>query len=171
MRNTKRIGIVAALLAVGVLLGAGIAQAVVTSRVGTVSERQVFVTQNTAVLYTSTAYVTVGGSAVSVVVPAGTRRHVDARFTAESLCSGSAGYCSVRVVFRNSAGGVGELHPAQGTDFAFDSTGDMWEGHAIERSTTLGAGTYLVYVQAARVAPATGLRLDDWHFAVETVRP
>jgi hypothetical protein len=56
-----------------------------------------------------------------------------------------------------------------GIDYAFDSVGtDQHEGHAMERSHRLGAGTYIIRVQRAVTNPAISFRLDDWHLAVET---
>lgn len=171
MRNIRRFAVITALALVGVIATAIGAQAVLTVRAGSVTERNVFVSQNTPWVTASSAYLYVPGAAIVVVVPAGQTRLIDARFTAESLCSGNSGWCTVRVVFMNSAGGVGELNPVAGTDFAFDSPGDNWESHAIERSVILGPGVFRLLVQAARVGAATSLRLDDWHFAVETIRP
>ncbi len=160
------------------VLGAGLAtaaSAVLTARTGTISERQTFMTETNAWATSSAAYVNVPGAAITFVVPSGTTRIVDTRFTAESQCTGTSGWCTVRVVYFGPGGGPFELNPVVATDFAFDSSNpsgnDLWESHAIERSTyRLGAGTYRFVVQA-RVVGASSLRLDDWHFAGELVRP
>lgn len=168
-RRYKIIG--AAVLAVAMLLIGSAAGAALSSRSGSFSERQTFVRETDAWSNASAGWVNVPGAAVSVTVPSGTSRLIDARFTAESACTGG-GWCSVRVVIVSPAGAVTELQPASGTDFAFDSgSGDLWESHAIERSSYFQrAGTYRVIVQSANVGGAT-VRLDDWHFTVETVRP
>ena len=118
------------------------------------------------------AFVDVPGATTTVTIASRTRRMLDARFTAESQCSGTGGWCSVRIVVIRPNGSLLELNPRSGTDFAFDSAGsDNWESHAIERTSPyLPAGRYRVKVQAG-VVGATSIRLDDWTFAVERVRP
>jgi hypothetical protein len=115
-----------------------------------------------------------GNAIVSMTVPAGTSQLVNARFAAESACSGAtaSAYCSVRIIVANGATDV-PLEPASDMDFAFDSdeagtADDMWEAHAVERSIRLGPGSYRIVVQYAVTNPATTFRLDDMHFAVET---
>lgn len=171
MRRTyKIIGVgVAALAMVAVGTAAG---AVLTGRSGTFSERQTFIRETDPWTTALPVWMNVPGAAAVVTVPRGTSRLIDARFTAESSCTGSGGWCSVRIVAVNAGGGVTELEPASGTDFAFDtsSTTDGWEGHAIERSSFFRLpGRHRVIVQARTNGPL--LRLDDWHLAVETVRP
>jgi hypothetical protein len=123
----------------------------------------------------STTWVPVPGSDVPMTLSAS--ELINARFTAESSCTGAgSGWCSVRiVVFSAAAGTFTELDPASGRDFAFDSdaagnTDDLWESNAIERSLRLPAGAYRFRVEYA-VNPSTASpvtsRLDDWHFAVE----
>ncbi|GGK35585.1 hypothetical protein GCM10010124_30370 [Pilimelia terevasa] len=155
-----------AMLAVGTAAGAAI-----TGASGTFTERQTFARNDAPINVTSAGFVDV--ASVVVGIPSGTRRMLDARFTAETLCSGSGGWCSARIVATNaSTGSTVELAPVSGTDYAFDSPGDNWEGHALERSSHyLPAGTYRVRAQAAIVAGATSLRLDDTHLAVEVIRP
>jgi hypothetical protein len=123
----------------------------------------------------STAWVTVPGSAMPIALEA--RGLINARFTAESSCTGAgSGWCSVRIVVHSAAtGDVTELDPASAKDFAFDSdeagsADDRYESNAMERSIRLPAGLYRFRVERAVTAltasPVT-LRLDDWHFAVE----
>jgi hypothetical protein len=155
-----------------VLVGTA-AHAVITGVSGTISDQQRYVNETTAWSTGAPAFVDVPGAVTTITVPSGTRRMIDARFTAESLCTGSSGtWCSVRIVVVRPSGVLLELNPRSGTDFAFDSAGpDNWESHAIERTSPyLGAGTYRVKVQAG-VVSASSLRLDDWTFAVERVRP
>jgi hypothetical protein len=102
---------------------------------------------------------------------------INARFTAESSCTGAgSGWCSVKIVVYDAATGIfTELNPASDTDFAFDSdtagsASDLYESNAMERSIRLPPGDYrfLVYhaVRPLTANPVTS-RLDDWHFAVE----
>lgn len=176
MRHLKRFSVIAAVLAVGILIGSAGAQAVFTSRTGTFSERQYFLTENVAWTTGSGAFTVVPGTTLSVVVPSGQVRIINVRFTAESQCfsANGSGWCPVRVVYRTPAGTTVEMNPVAGDDFAFDS-GDTninqsWEAHAIERSSwRLGAGTYRVWVEG-KVFGATQLRLDERHLTVEVVR-
>jgi hypothetical protein len=172
----KTLAAVAVVAALALTAGAGSVYSLVTNATGTFSERQYYATNDTAFTIPaatgSGVWVNVPGMVRTITVPTGARRLVDARFTAESLCSGGS-WCSARIVVINSAGTTTELYPQSGTDFAFDSPGsDAWEGHAIERNTRafLPAGTYRVSVQAAKVGSPT-FRLDDMHLAVELVRP
>lgn len=164
-------GLVLALLG----LTAGTAYALVTNSTGTFSERQYFATNDApfGVTAASGVWQNVPGMVRTVSVPSGTTRLLNARFTAESFCSGGS-WCSVRVVYINaSTGATVELYPQAGTNYAFDSPGtDAWEGHALERNsrTFLAAGTYRVQVQAAEVG-ASSFSLDDMHLAVEVIRP
>ncbi|HTE22466.1 MAG TPA: hypothetical protein VK674_05505 [Candidatus Limnocylindria bacterium] len=177
VKSSKKMAIGLAAAAVVVVgAGAGTAYALITNSTGTFSDRQYFATNDVA--YTvpaatpSGTWVNVPGMVRTISVPANTRRLVDARFTAESMCTGGS-WCSVRIVVVNSAGAVTQLYPQSGTDFAFDSpSADLWESNAIERNsrTFLPTGTYRVYVQAAKVGSPT-FRLDDMHLAVEAVRP
>jgi hypothetical protein len=106
-------------------------------------------------------------------VPTGKTQLVNARFTAESNCTravpAAGGWCSTRIVAQRIGGATVELNPQAGTDYAFDSVGtDQHEGHAMERSIRLGAGTYVIRVQRAVTNNAISFRLDDWHLAVES---
>jgi hypothetical protein len=97
--------------------------------------------------------------------------------TAESSCfnnppSPSATWCSARIM----VDGVGELAPASGNDFAFDSSDQgtesqsSFEGHAMQRSSNvLPPGTYTVRPQFAVIGPAT-FQIDDVHVTVEAVQ-
>jgi hypothetical protein len=158
--------------AVALLLGGTAAQAVLTGAAGSYTDHQRFVNETNAWQTSAAAFVDVPGAVTALNIPAGQRRMIDARFTAESLCSGG-GWCSVRIVVVRPNGGLLELNPQSGTDFAFDSGAgaDNWESHAIERTSSyLPAGNYRVKVQAGTVGANT-LRLDDWTFAVERIRP
>ncbi|GAA2512698.1 hypothetical protein GCM10010201_05130 [Pilimelia columellifera subsp. columellifera] len=159
--------------AAAIMLTGTAAAAALTSNTGTFTERQSFSRNDGVQNITSTAFTDV--ARVAVRIPPGTRRMIDARYTAETMCSGaSAGWCSLRIIAtRTSAPGFTvELNPAAGTNFAIDSTDGSWEGHAMERSSNyLPAGNYVVSTQAAVVNGATSLWLDDSHMAVEVIRP
>jgi hypothetical protein len=169
IKKSLLVGLGAAAL---VLVGTA-AQAVLTGVSGTQSDFQRYVNESNAWSTSAGAFVDVPGAATTVTIASGTRRMLDARFTAESQCTGSGGWCSVRIVVVRPNGSLLELNPQSGTDFAFDSgSADNWESHAIERTSPyLPAGTYRVKVQAGVVAGATSVRLDDWTLAVERVRP
>lgn len=156
------LGVVAA-LAIG-----GAAGAVLTGRTAGISERTLYTHESAAWTTSSTAWVTVPGT--SRVTSFANPRMLAARFSAETQCVGStSGWCSVRVVYINSAGTVFEMSPVSGTDFAFDAFGaaDNWESHALERSSPyLAAGGYRIAVQAIVIGTGS-LRLDDWTLAIE----
>ncbi|HET9516718.1 MAG TPA: hypothetical protein VFO77_03220 [Actinoplanes sp.] len=148
------------------------AHAVLTARGGGIADQHRFVHQTSATLHNSGVFTDVPTAVTSIRIPAGRTRVFDARFSAESQCTGSSGWCSVRIVVVRPNGSVLELDPQSGTDFAFDSVDstDNWESHAMERtSPRLRGGTYRIKVQTASVGTAT-LRLDDWTLAVAAVR-
>jgi len=165
--------ILAATAGVAVFLGgAGAAQAVLTGQTGGSAISTTIATQTNGwplPAASSGVWVNVPGMVRPVTVGSGTTRLLVADYNAESLCTGS-GWCSVRIVAINSAGGVTEFHPQSGTDFAFDSDGDNWSSHSIKRSIRVGAGTWRVQVQAARVAGSStspAFRLDEHFFDVD----
>lgn len=120
----------------------------------------------------STVWVNVPGATATFTVPANNKDVFIARFTAESVCFGAAGWCPVRIL----ANGV-EMDPASGTDFAFDSSDggaaspSSWESHSVERSRVFTAGTLAlnvtIQVQYMATAPGMTFRLDDWHLTVQ----
>jgi hypothetical protein len=161
---------VAALVATGAL--AATAAAVVTTSQGTTQMQMSNVASTDASTTSSTSWVSVPGSDVPMKLASG--GIINARFTAESACTGpDNGWCSARIVVYSVATNTfTELEPASGMDFAFDSaatSADAWESHAIERSIRLPEGSYRFRVEYAVHAPTTTVtsRLDDWHFAVE----
>jgi hypothetical protein len=99
-----------------------------------------------------------------ITIPAGQSGYLLTTFSGESLCSGTSGWCAVRVLVN----GV-ESNPIVGTNFAFDSAGsDLWESHSIQRiSRLLGAGTHTVEVQWLYTTAGINDQLDDWLFQVE----
>ena len=172
-KHLKRIAIFGGVLVAGILVGTA-ATAVVTTRFGSIADQHYFQHDTNAAWYNSGAFTNVHNAVAFVRVPRGETRMIDARFAAESLCEGAAGYCSVRIIVTDRFGNQTELDPQSGFDFAFDTaaSGDGWESHAIERtSDQLTSGRYRVRVQAAVVGGANRLRLDDWSLAVALINP
>ena len=165
----RRFGFTIATIAAAAMLGGTVAYALLTGNVGGTTIQVQSRTENAASFTNVAAFNNLPGALISVAVPAGTSRLITARFTAESQCTGLAGrYCSVRVVAFTATGGVIELNPQAGLDYAFDSVAsDNWEGNALERSIRLGPGTYRIVVQRAVNVAGTLFRLDDWHFRVD----
>lgn len=150
----------------------GTAMAVLTGSTGGSQLQMVNRAESNPTTVTSTAFTDLPGSSTTIVVPNGTTQLVNARFTAESLCSRAnpalGGWCSTRIIAQRIGGATTELNPVTGTDFAFDSVGtDSYEAHAMERDARLPAGTYNIRVQDAVSAAGITYRLDDWHLAVE----
>jgi hypothetical protein len=108
---------------------------------------------------------------VNINVPSGTSRMIDARYTAESLCTGTGGWCSVRIALYTATGVfISELLPAAGTDYKFDTPGGAEETGALERTSgNLVSGSYTVRVQALRMAGVSQFTLDDSQFVVGLV--
>jgi hypothetical protein len=175
LKRSKTLKTIVAVAAAGTVFfaGAGAAQALSTYSAG-VSERAYFATEANAwqlPTASSGAWVNIPGITRTVSIASGTTRQIVATYSAESLCQGS-GWCSVRIIAVNtSTGATTELSPVAGTDYAFDSDGDLWEGHAMNRTVRFGAGTYRVLAQAARVAGSSTtsptFRLDEQFFEVE----
>jgi hypothetical protein len=180
LRSLVRSKIVRALMGVGVagalLFTGSAAQSALTGSSGSYIERQSQVTENLTYTNSSAAstWQNVPGMSRSFTIASGTRREFVARYTAESWCTGTSGYCSVRVLLTRPGGAVTELNPVAGVNFAFDSAStDRWESNAIDRSTgSLPAGTYTLRVQATKVgAGVSSLQLDEQHFTVGVLRP
>lgn len=173
MRKKLLSGLVAGVAALTALalFGAGVAYAVSTYRIGGTTNKQYIATSDSAWLVPGpNTWQTVPVTGITVVIPPRTRQLITARYSAESQCLG-AGWCSVRIVY-TGGGPLTELAPASGTDYAFDSDGDLWDQHTVERTsaTYLPPGSYQVSVQAQRVS-ATQFRLDDYHFIVGLIAP
>lgn len=116
------------------------------------------------------AWQVVAGTKLTVAVPSGSARLLNAHFNAESRCY-EGDWCSVRIVARKSGTSTyTEFHPRAGSDFAFDapdSSGpDYGEGNSVHRSLRLTGGTWYLYVQAKNVGTIGSMFLDDWHFEV-----
>ena len=175
-QHLTRGGVFLALFGAGVL--AGTASLALVGGVGGADTRVDVRSEVAARQMNGLIFVDLPGAISVAVVPGGTSRLLIARFAGESLCSGPAtaaqGYCSVQIIATNVATGASVLFdPASGVDYAFDSnpTGavdDLWEGHAMERSKRLRAGTYRIRVQWRVTSATTVFRLDDWHYSLET---
>lgn len=158
------------------LLTGGAVQAALVGVSGSYIERTYIATENNAYVNSSatSTWQNVPNMSRSVTIASGTRRALDVSYTAESQCTGTSGWCSVRAVVINSAGTVTELNPVASTDFAFDSADatDNWESNAINRTSSfLPAGTYTVRIQSTEVGAVGTLRLDDQHLKVGVLRP
>lgn len=115
------------------------------------------------VIASGVTFTAVPGLAQNIVVPGGAARRVLATVSGESACFGAVGYCRLRIL----VDGV-ELTPAEGNDFAFDSsdsnteTSSSWESHSIQRySGNLAAGAHSVTVELSSTDPALTFRFDD----------
>jgi hypothetical protein len=121
----------------------------------------------------SLAYVLVNHIQVEVTGP---NKLVTANFSAESTCEDGAAeeWCSIRLVARNKFTLVETpLAPDSGDDYAFDAvngTSEEYEGHAVERSARLPAGTYYIRVEALVTDADTNFFVDDWHLHVEVAQ-
>lgn len=170
----RRLSLVfAALLGALVLLG-GTAYAAAIQLTGSETTKQYFVSENAPfTVATVGSWQNVPTAVMSINVPSGTSRMIDARYTAESLCTGTGGWCSVRIALFSATGVfINELHPGAGTDYKFDTPGGAEEIGALERTSGfVGAGTYTVRVQALRTAGVSQFTLDDSQFVVGLVNP
>jgi hypothetical protein len=110
---------------------------------------------------TSTNFVRLPGSALNVVVPAGTMRCVKVRLTPKASCQGNGGNadCFIRAV-------------ADGVEMSPGTLGGNDMRDAYQWVSRLGPGTHLVQIQLRRVAENAGaiVRIDDWAMDVEILK-
>jgi hypothetical protein len=163
-RGVAALSIAAALVGAGVFVGASTASAAQTNLTAGHSGDTLIVTEDNANTYSTTTWsnVTTQTFAHSISFP----KYIRIRFSAETICTASVGWCSVRILVNGN-----EAKPVTGTDFAFDSGGnDGYEAHSMERvyDGIFGASS-TVTVQAQVVSGATSLRLDDWLLDVEVL--
>jgi len=169
LKSKKKLFVIPAL----VLATGGTALAVVSTSNGGAQLQMLNRGDNVPSVTSSTTFSDVPGAARVVGVPSGATRLINARFTAESQCTRAilpvlGGGCSTRIVAQRIGGATVELNPQAGLDYRFDTVAsDGQEGHAMERSIRLGAGTYVIRAQRAVTSNAVSFRLDDWHLAVE----
>ncbi|MBK5229359.1 MAG: hypothetical protein JJE05_12745 [Actinobacteria bacterium] len=110
------------------------------------------------------AFTQLTGSSAALNLPPG-NIEIIATFSGESICTGGAGWCSVRLMLNGT-----EMLPAVGNDYAFDSVAiDQYEGHSMQRVFTgiLPAGNAEITVQYMVIDPATSFFLDDWVLSVQ----
>jgi hypothetical protein len=124
---------------------------------------------------TALSFTPLTGSTVAIEVPPGTSAYVLARYSAESVCSGSNGYCRVRLTIDDNNDGTFQVMRPDSTDVVFDSSDNNtasntnFEAHAIERSWTMSRGcTCQVRVEVMRTINTLNFGLDDWLLAVQT---
>lgn len=166
----RRLALTAAATVTALAVTAVGATAVTTYRIGGHTVKQYFATSDVPVAVGGpNVWQTVPATGISFSIPA--RRIITGEFSAESLC-GSGGWCSIRILYSRNGGPLNELAPQSGTDYAFDSDGDLWDQHTVQRSSAVyvPAGNIRVTVQAQRVG-ASSFRLDDYHLIVGTVAP
>ena len=109
----------------------------------------------------SSAYATL--VTTPITIPEGQSGIVTANFSAEALCTGSTGWCSVRILLDGNAMG-----PRSDADYAFAAPGASYAGNAMERVlAAVPSGTHTITVQYAVVSGAASFRLDDWVLDVE----
>jgi hypothetical protein len=162
MRRIAQLG-VAVGAATGIALSTGLAVAATTTEVGFGQINQVSQTRSAdAETTTSHAFVNLPGG--SQLIRTASSGIVLARFSGESACRGSGGWCSVRLLIDGQ-----EMAPQAGSDFAFDAPSAAgYSAHAMDRSAVVQAGTHTVQVQFAAVGAATSIRLDDWTLTLES---
>ena len=118
---------------------------------------------------TSETWADLPGSSLKLVIPAGPRQLVMVRFTAKAACEGpDQGYvCRARIMAGNA-----EMLPNSGNFFviATNTVANVSAplGAAMDRSLTLGPGTYTIKVQYETGSFNNDLLLGDWHLNVQT---
>jgi hypothetical protein len=176
--RSKAAKITAAVVACFALFAGGVAFASshrasnVTYSGGSLVQTKVATDENGWGTNTANTWQKVTGSTVKVVVPSHVTRLLNARFMAESYCTGDTAWCSVRIVARKGSGTPQEFRPRVADDFAFDAPGgEEWEGNSVDRSLRLSSGTWYVWVQGFMEGGTTGsMYLDDWHFEVDVFK-
>jgi hypothetical protein len=113
----------------------------------------------------------VSGTTLSIAVPSGSVRLVNATFSAEASGLGTGG-CAARIVTRKSGSStLTELYPQAGLDYIWKrpSGPDFFEpeSRAMARSIRVGSGTrYFVVQLQASTAGSLQCRVDDWNFSI-----
>jgi hypothetical protein len=144
--------------------GAGIAYAapaVPPTHGGTIS-RVAIATGGSATAFTGQVWKTVG--TVDIYAPA--LATIVVRFTAESACFGTTGYCSLRVLIDGT-----ETFPFSGLNFAFNQLGTSvgGQGLSVERvDQTKSTGTHRVAIQAASAGVNSDM-LTYWTLRAEVL--
>jgi hypothetical protein len=134
---------------------------------------KVAITNPLATSRTDQTWATIPAGSAAVAIGPGRTALINARFFAESRCTGQAGsWCSVRILM---FGIPAEPNQADGSDYAFDSAAaDFWEGHAMERhfcirnASTTETRVVPVVVQWRSAGPGVAtFRLDETSLTVE----
>jgi hypothetical protein len=114
----------------------------------------------------STSYGNVATTTIDV--PSGSTATLVANFSAESLCYGAVGTCSVKISVDGN-----EMNPNAGNDFAFDSTenntktSNAYDGNAIVRYLpNIAAGSHSIAVEYRVSNSSIHFRVDDWALSV-----
>jgi len=129
-----------------------------------------------SVTTSSLTFTPLAGAEATVEIPPGGDGYILATFSAESVCSGAAGYCKLRLTIDDNGDMIfQEMLPAEGGDFAFDSTdsgaewSSSWESHAVQRYATMSRGcTCTVRVERATSSVSAVFDTDDWLLSVQT---
>lgn len=116
----------------------------------------------------STQFLDLPGASTTITVPANTRAHILARFSAASSCGGS-GYCDVRILINGL-----ETEPDNVVPIFKYSDGGAFDSRSIDRSSRvpLGPGVYTVKVQYRNASENDGssFALTNWSLTVERVK-
>jgi hypothetical protein len=128
--------------------------------------------------FSSDAWVQLPGAQVEFSTPEDMQGQLLATFSAETACTGAAGFCRVRVMVDDpSTGAVGpvELAPEAG-GFAFDSSDGgsettwSWESHSMQRVADLDdlaqGDAWVAWVEVSTFQDVT-FRVDDWVLSLE----
>jgi hypothetical protein len=138
--------------------------ATITADLG--AKRHKSVTEGNGTFFTSPSYTQVTATTVTIPSSIPTARLL-ARFSSESRCNGPSGsWCTLRILVNGF-----EMNPVVGTDYAWDSPGEVGATASIDRTSgILLPGTHTVSVEARPVGQATLLALDDWQLTLELWR-
>jgi len=149
----------AALVAAGVFVGTNIASAAPSDDRSNRFRGLAVWTESNAATFTSTSWTDL---TTQVIVP-DTTQTLLITFSAETLCGGQSGWCTVRILVDGF-----EAKPAVGTDFAFDSGNDSYEVHTMQRVATVGGFNVSRQIKVQVAVQGTGMsfRVDDWTLSV-----
>jgi hypothetical protein len=167
-RNRRRPPAVAAAAIIACACFAATAAALVSTSGGSSQLSIMHVGSTGGTAMNTPGWIPVVGATRTVHVPSG-GAVINARFTAESNCTGLAGSSCLAKIKATAL----QLNPKiANPPFVFDSrAGPAHKGSlGIERSITLPAGTYAVNVRI-NVSPDASFSVKNWHLAVEMSAP
>src|SRR5262245_58911365 len=121
-------------------------------------------------------WVQLPGAQVEFAIPDGMTGTLLATFSAETACTGAAGFCRARVMVDDPATGAPgpvELGPDAG-GFAFDSSDNgtettwSWESHSMQRVGEIGdpSDTWVAWVEVSTFGDVD-FRVDDWVLSIQ----